>query len=163
MKANKNRIMLCVIAGFVLLIAIACFIVAFANRTPYYECTEYYTTQKTTGDPVRTENIEFYSYYRLYLDEDGATFKLIYKLKGENTTKTYNGFYAITEGNILMLDYKGSESSSSYADEKSGPVYYKISGNKLIRIASKTDKTEGQFQADYMRTVYQKFEKKISW
>ena len=165
MKKYSKKIMLCVFGGILLAIIAISLIFALANRTEYYECTEYTLSVKTTGDPLETDHLKEYNYYRLYLSKGKQQFTLEYLIKGEKEPKKYTGYYTVfKDKNIICLDYKGKEEMSVYPQEPDGKVYYKLSGNTLTRIENETATEPGDFQSSPSRqTVYQTFKKKISW
>ena len=165
MKKYSKKVMLCVFGAVILLVIAISLVFALANRTEYYECTEYTISIKTTGDPLETDHLEEYSYYRLYLSKGKLQFTLEFQYVGEKEVKTYKGYYTIfKDKNIICLDYQGKEDASIYPQEADGKVYYKIDGNKLIRIENENETDPGDFQIKPSRqTIYQTFKKKISW
>ena len=169
MKKYSKKIMLGAFAFFALAIVILVFVFAFANRTQYYECTEYkfevFETIDENGKKVyKTDNhLTEYAYYRIYLNKGESTFKLVLKYADQKEEKVYLGFYSIDEKtDILELDYK-----DGYAMEPE-KIYYRMSGDKLTRVeidvTNPNEWKTGDYQVSPARaTIYQKFEKKISW
>ena len=170
MKKYSKKVMLCVFGAVILLVIAISLVFALANRTEYYECTEYtISILKLDKDGKQVydniDHLEEYSYYRLYLSKGKLQFKLEYKINGDDEVKTYTGYYSIyKDTNVICLDYQGKEDASIYPQEADGKAYYKIDGNKLIRVEDETGKQEGADQIKPSRQkVYQTFKKKISW
>lgn len=159
MKKYSKKIMLCAFASLALAVVIIVFIFAFANRTEYYECTNYEIALlgvDADGKQIEVDkanHLKNFEYYRIYLNEKGSTFKLVVKEKDEDE-KAYTGFYS-KDGDYLVLDYK-----DGYADEQF-KIYYKISKNTLTRVDTE-EKTSPDYSAS-RQIIYQEFKKKVSW
>lgn len=126
------------------------------EKEEFYECTEYNLSMKfVSGDGIieTADNyLEYYNYYRIYINENNSICKLVYKEIGDSLEKTVQGVYSKQANDIIIIKFK------SYAMEPNN-IYFKIIDNSLVRIDETTKQPGDNVTFPSRGIIYQTFEK----
>lgn len=112
------------------------------SKLEYYECLKYEVTYAVGTNPQPDNRLDFFEYYRLYLNDD-KTFTIKYVLKEDDAEQMEGGTYE-KNGDEYTLTYSGTP-----VQEYAKVVHLTIKNGNLVR--NEKTKTNTNIECDVVQ------------